>query len=70
MSTLKNTSAYTKFIKYVDSDYKTFNELQSSEVKLSNNIGIKTTNFTLQTILLIQGATKGEINKAKNKALN
>ena len=70
MSTLKNTSAYTKFIKYVDSDYKTFNELQSSEIKLSNNIGVKTTNFTLQTILLIQGATKGEINKAKNKALN
>ena len=69
-NTLKNTTEYTNFIKYIKDNKKGINKNQTIEIEVSEKTRVDTVELTLQTILLLKGASKKEIIEAKKLANN
>ena len=70
MTKIKNTKQYNAYVKYINSNKDNINEIQNSEIEISEKMRVKTVDLTINTIMLNNGATKGEINKSKELANN
>lgn len=69
-NTIKNTTEYTNFIKYIKDNKEGINKNQTIEIEVSEKTRVDTVELTLQTILLLKGASKKEIIEAKKLANN
>lgn len=67
---IKNTTEYNTFIKYIKDNKKSINKNQTIEIDVSEKTRVDTVELTLQTILLLKGASKKEIIEAKKLANN
>ena len=67
---VKLSKCFVDYIKFVDNTKNPFNELQQSEIKLSNKVNNHLTEFTLQTIEFVSKCkVKKEIMTAKKYAI-
>ena len=69
-NTIKNTTEYNNFIKYIKDNKKGINENQTIEIEVSEKTRIDTVELTIQTIMLLKGASKKEIIESKKLANN
>ena len=67
---IKNTTEYNNFIKYIKDNKKGINENQTIEIEVSEKTRIDTVELTIQTIMLLKGASKKEIIESKKLANN
>ena len=69
-NTIKNTTEYNNFIKYIKDNKKGINENQTIEIEVSEKTRIDTVELTIQTIMLLKKASKKEIIESKKLANN
>ena len=68
--TIKNTTEYNNFIKYIKDNKEGINENQTIEIEVSEKTRIDTVELTIQTIMLLKKASKKEIIESKKLANN
>ena len=69
-NTIKNTTEYNNFIKYIKDNKEGINENQTIEIEVSEKTRIDTVELTIQTIMLLKKASKKEIIESKKLANN
>ena len=69
-NTIKNTTEYNNFIKYIKDNKEGINENQTIEIEVSEKTRIDTVELTVQTIMLLKKASKKEIIESKKLANN